>query len=345
MAAVVRGDEVGSRSARGIAHRTRETLMKKPYAIIGGIALALSVIPPAAPAGPLRDALMQRRAAQGQGHDAMFGVEGEREPANLPIGIRVVRDVSYGSDPRQRFDVYAPTQAHDAPVILLVHGGAWMFGDKAALGVIENKVARWVPRGIIVVSIDYRMLPEAPVLQQARDVARALAFAQYHASSWGGDPRRFILMGHSAGAHLVSLVSAEPSLAREQGASPWLGTVALDSAAYDVARIMKGSHLRFYDRVFGNDPSVWAAVSPKQQLEARIAPFLAVCSSKREDSCPQARDFVAKADSFGTRAQLLEEDRTHEEINEDLGTASDYTAQVEAFLGSLDPAVAKLLDH
>jgi len=319
--------------------------MKKLYAIIGGIALALSAMPQATQAGPLRDALMQRRAAQGQGQDGMLGVEGDRGLANLPAGIRIVRDVAYGNAARQRFDVYTPIRAHDAPVILLVHGGAWMFGDKAARGGIENKVSRWVPRGLIVISIDYRMLPEAAPLQQAQDVARALAFAQQHASSWGGDPRKFILMGHSAGAHLVSLVSAEPSLARGQGASPWLGTVALDSAAYDVARIMQGPHYRFYDRVFGNDPSAWAAASPKQQLDARIAPFLAVCSSQRRESCPQARDFVARAGAFGTRTQLLEEDKTHEEINKDLGSASGYTEQVEAFLRSLDPALANALDH
>jgi acetyl esterase/lipase len=313
--------------------------------MIASVALALSAMPQATQAGPLRDAFMQRRAAQGQGQDEMYANEGDREPTNLPAGIRIVRDVAYGNAAPQRFDVYAPMKAHDAPVILLVHGGAWMFGDKAARSVIENKVSRWVPRGIIVVSIDYRMLPEAPVLQQAQDVVRALAFAQQHASSWGGDPRKFILMGHSAGAHLVSLISAEPSLARGQGASLWLGTVALDSAAYDVARIMQGPHYRFYDRVFGNDPSAWATASPKQQLGGRIAPFLAVCSSQRLESCPQARDFVARADAFGTRTQLLEVDKTHEEINKDLGTASDYTEQVEAFLRSLDPALANALDH
>jgi len=318
-----------------------------PHFACAVIAAVLATTVASANAGALRDALMQRRAAQGQGQgeESLFGAGGDRGQANLPAGIRIVRDVAYGNAARQRFDVYAPMQAHDAPVILLVHGGAWMFGDKSARGVIENKVSRWVPRGIIVVSIDYRMLPEAPVPQQAQDVAKALAFAQRHASSWGGDPRKFILMGHSAGAHLVTLVSAEPSLAREQGASPWLGTVALDSAAYDVARLVQGPHYRFYDRVFGSDPAAWAAASPKQQLEARIAPFLAVCSSQRRESCPQARDFVAKAESFGTRTQLLEEDKSHEEINKELGADAGYTAQVEAFLRSLDPSIAELLGH
>jgi len=316
---------------------------KQTKARVAGILFACIAIGMSAQAGPLRDAIMQRRAAQGQ--DGAFDEQGDGSPATLPAGIRIVRDVAYGSDPRQRFDVYAPMQAHDAPVILLVHGGAWMLGDKTARNVIENKVGRWVPRGIIVISVDYRMLPEAPPLQQAQDVAHALAFAQQQAASWGGDRNRFILMGHSAGAHLVSLISAEPSLATGQGASPWLGTVALDSAAYDVAEIMRGQHRRFYDRVFGNDPSVWAAASPAQQLQARGVPFLAVCSSQRQDSCPQAQRFVARASSFGTRTQVLEEPMTHEEINKNLGTASDYTTQVEAFLRSLDPTVASALDR
>ena len=62
--------------------------------------------------------------------------------------------------------------------------------------------------GIIFVSVDYRMLPQQDALAQADDVARALAFAQSRARSWGGDPGKFILMGHSAGAHLVALLAA-----------------------------------------------------------------------------------------------------------------------------------------
>ena len=72
---------------------------------------------------------------------------------------RVVRNVHYGSDIRQRFDVYAPADAKGAPVIFMVHGGGWAYGDKSARGVTENKVKRWVPRGFIVLSPPYRLLP------------------------------------------------------------------------------------------------------------------------------------------------------------------------------------------
>ena len=65
----------------------------------------------------------------------------------LPAGVRLLRDVAYGSDREQRMDVYLPPpaklQAESAPVILMVHGGAWRVGDKAHRPVIENKVARW----------------------------------------------------------------------------------------------------------------------------------------------------------------------------------------------------------
>lgn len=255
--------------------------------------------------------------------------------APLPAGTRVARDVAYGSDPRQRFDVYAPAGAHDAPVILMVHGGGWRRGDKSMSNVVANKVAYWVPRGVVVISVNYRMLPDTPPLEQARDVARALSLAQRRVAEWGGAPDRFVLMGHSAGAHLVSLLAAEPQLAREQGARPWRGTVSLDSASLDVVQTMNGRHFRLYDEAFGSNPADWLAASPLQQMHAAPAPFLAVCSSRRQDSCPQAHTFVAKVRSLGGRGDVLEEDLSHEEINANLGAPSEYTTRVDAFLRSV----------
>ena len=277
-------------------------------------------------------------AAPAQPHQA----QATQQP--LPPGVRAIRNVAYGPGALERFDVYLPLlPVNDAPVIFMVHGGAWRFGDKSARGVVQNKVAHWVPRGVIVISVDYPMLPDTPPLQQARDLGMALAAAQRDATQWGGDPHKFVLMGHSAGAHLVALISAEPSLATSQGALPWLGTVALDSAAYNVATIMQSRHLGLYDRAFGSDPAAWAAVSPIAQLQTGIAPFLAVCSSRRADSCGQAQAFAAKARGLGTRVQVLPEDLSHEEINATLGEPSSYTTAVDRFLASLDPALATRL--
>ncbi len=278
-----------------------------------------------------------------QAQTARQWIEGAKS-ATLPPGITVVRDVAYGSDPRQHFDVYAPAHAAHAPVILMVHGGGWRRGDKAMRGVIGNKIARWLPRGFIVISTNYRMRPDTAPLQQAQDVARALALAQGRAAEWGGDAGRFILIGHSAGAHLVALLSAEPALATAQGARPWLGTISLDSGSLNVVQTMQARHFPLFDEAFGADPAVWQASSPYQQMKARIVPFLAVCSSRRLESCPQAHAFVRKAESFGSRASVLEEDLSHGEINQQLGLPADYTLAVEQFMRTLDPAVARRLD-
>lgn len=275
---------------------------------------------------------------------SLAGLLPERQ-AEARTGSPVLSDIPYGTDQRQRFDVHGAGRGQAAPVILLVHGGGWAGGDKAARAVVQNKVARWLPRGLILVSVNYRLLPDAGPLEQAGDVALALSKAQVLAESWGGDPNRFILMGHSAGAHLVALLAASPDLALKQGARPWLGTVALDSAAFDVEPIMRARHPRLYDRAFGQDPAYWRATSPLQVLEPGGAPLLAVCSTRRDDPCPQARIFAAQAARLGRSVRVLEQDLSHRAINQELGLPGDYTRAVEAFLRSLDPSLEALLTN
>jgi acetyl esterase/lipase len=269
--------------------------------------------------------------------------------AGLGLGLAgraetlVRKNVAYGPDEEQRFDVYAPPLAKGAPAILMVHGGGWQIGDKDMRRVVDNKLARWLPKGFVFITVNYRLLPKAGPLDQARDVARALAVAQEKAASWGADRNRFILMGHSAGAHLIALLASKPELAAEQGASPWLGSVLLDSGALDVPFIMGNRHLPLYDRAFGKDPAYWQAVSPFHQLARAGTPLLAICSSQRRIACPEAQRFVAKANSLGTRAAVLEQDLSHGQINETLGEESKYTTAVEAFMRSLDKGIAQAL--
>ena len=245
---------------------------------------------------------------------------------------REFHDIPYGPDTLQRFDVYAPADAHDAPVIFIVHGGGWRIGDKAMRRMVENKVSYWVPKGYVFISINYRMLPAADPLEQARDVARALATAEEKAGTWGGDRRKFILMGHSAGGHLVALLATSSQFATELRGATWRGAVLLDSAALDVVRAMRRPHLPLYDDAFGRSPSFWRRASPSEQLHRRTEPLLAVCSIPRRVSCPQAFDFVAKVKSFGARASVLQENLSHEQINETLGEPSAYTLSVDRFI-------------
>ena len=81
--------------------------------------------------------------------------------AELPKGVTLRRDIAYGADPTQHIDAYLPPKPSHAPILFMVHGGGWRRGDKDNPGVVDNKVARWVPKGIIFVSVDYRMMPEA----------------------------------------------------------------------------------------------------------------------------------------------------------------------------------------
>jgi len=264
--------------------------------------------------------------------------------AAVPDGIKVLHDVAYGPAKLQTMDVYLPPKAKGAPIILMVHGGAWAFGDKTNPQVYENKVARWVPRGFIFVSINYPMVPDSNPVQQADDVARAMAAVQKAAPGWGGDPDSLILMGHSAGAHLVSLLNADPSRAAKLGVKPWLGTVSLDSGALDVPSIMKvPNHFGFYDKAFGSDPAFWKESSPIDHLTKDGPPWLGVCNSDRPASCGPNQIYAAKATALGLTVEVLPEPMRHSEINRELGKPSGYTDAVEGFMASLDPDVNALL--
>lgn len=296
--------------------------------LVGAALIAVTAVLAAQPADAqrLRDRIAARMAERAEARAAT---------APAPDGVEVDRDIAYGGDKAQTFDVYRPKAAKGAPIVVMAHGGGWRIGDKAMGRVVDNKV-RWLSsQGVIFVSINYRMLPQTGVAEQAADVARAVAAVQAKAESWGGDPGKVVLMGHSAGAHLVALLTAEPALAAQQGVKPWRGAVALDSAAMDVPAIMEAKHFKLYDDAFGHDPIVWRALSPLHQMKAAPVPMLLVCSSRRADSCPQAKGLADKAVSLGGKASVLPEDLSHGEINAQLGEPGGYTQAVQRFIESI----------
>lgn len=301
-------------------------------------ALALAVLPSvfAQSDAPATTPRRFERLRQAMAGDLEDGSNQDRAARGAPRGTRLIPDIPYGPDPAQRFDVYVSAQAPaglaPAPVVFFVHGGGWARGDKTNARVVEPKFAHWVEQGYVVISANYRLLP-TPVAQQADDVAAAIAFAQSQAGLWGGDAKRFILAGHSAGAHLVALVAAGARTATRP--LPWRGAVLLDSAAFDVPTLMTHRHFGLYDRAFGSDRATWAALSPTVQLARATPPMLAVCSSRRQESCGQAERFATKANGLGAKVRVLREALSHMEINATLGAASDYTSQVDAFIASV----------
>ena len=258
-------------------------------------------------------------------------------PFELPPGARACLDLAYGADPAQTYDLYLPQRIDGAPIFVMVHGGGWSRGDKALWRSVRNKVGCWVGRGYVLASLNYRMLPAAGPVEQADDVAAALAHLQTQAAASGADRSRTLLVGHSSGAHLAALVAADPRIGARAGATPCVATIAIDSAAYDVAAIMSGWHLGLYDRAFGADPHAWRLASPLHRLDAGLrAPLLAVCSSRRSDSCPQASVFAASAaDLGGAQVSVLPVDLTHGELNDLLGAPGKYTDAVLAFIDAV----------
>jgi arylformamidase len=248
---------------------------------------------------------------------------------------QIQRDFPYGNDPAQAMDIYYRSGLHGAPIILMVHGGGWARGDKAATNVVVNKVNHWVPRGYIFISINYRLLPAANPLEQANDVALAIAVAQRNAAYWGGDPTRLILMGHSAGGHLAALLASDPTIAAQAGAAPWKGTICLDSAGYDLVQLMQGPHLPLYDEAFGSNPDFWKNASPFYRLIGTPQPVLAVFSARRPGAALQTMDYIKKIQAVGARGAALPERLSHEDIDRNLGRPGDYTRRVDRFIESL----------
>jgi acetyl esterase/lipase len=254
------------------------------------------------------------------------------DPGTIVPGA-TLKTFAYGSSPAEAIDVYAPPNAHGAPVIVMVHGGGWRIGDKSSPGVVGNKMTHWLPQDYILVSVNYGLLPDVKVDAQADAIARSVAYVETHAAEWGGDGNKLILMGHSAGAHLVALTSADPSVVIAQGGHAWRGTVVLDSAGLDVASVMNKRHPKLYDDAFGGDPAYWARLSPSERLKPGAVPMLLVCSTTRpDDSCGQSRAFAARIKAAGMDAPVLPEELTHMQIDDNLGKPGAYTDAVDAFI-------------
>lgn len=255
--------------------------------------------------------------------------------AQSPARHLAVQTQAYGADPQQQIDVYAPNhQRVGVPILVMVHGGGWRVGDKAHRAVIDQKLAYWRDqRGFVVVSVNYRLLP-TPVQAQLGDVAQALRYIQQHATTWGADPQQLILMGHSAGAHLVSLLSTMPTwLPADQQPAPWRMTIALDSAAYDMVALMQRPHLRLYDQAFGQHRTDWQQLSPIHQVHQAVMPMLLVCSSRRADqACQQATEFAHHAQTWGSVVRVLPVDLSHRQINQQLGRNVTYSQAVDQWI-------------
>jgi arylformamidase len=236
----------------------------------------------------------------------------------------VIKDISYGSDIRQKFDIYVPRKKIiNAPILFLVHGGAWMSGDKASARMVVNKVNYWSEKGFIVVSTGYRLAPHVSINTQFKDVIQAINRAQSMAHEWGGDKNKFILIGHSSGAHLLMLLKPEDILVKPKA------IIGLDTAGFDISEIMSRHHQKFYDIAF-SDKDKWKELSPINV--ASNFNYLLVCSEPSKLWCKQALKFSSQVIENGGIVKHINVKLNHNEVNEKLGENSSYTENVNDFI-------------
>jgi len=141
-------------------------------------------------------------------------------PESAWDGVTIQRDISYGRDALHKLDIYAAEQGGAGrPVLLFVHGGGFVRGDKHGAFYPDN-IPLWAAKqGMVGVSINYRLAPGHPWPAAAQDLKAAIAWVRANIAEHGGDPSRIVLWGHSAGANHVADYVAHPQLRGSEAAA------------------------------------------------------------------------------------------------------------------------------
>ncbi len=249
----------------------------------------------------------------------------------------VIRGVSIGGG--LKADIYTPSKGprrlfsfarRKAPVIIYVHGGGWIRGTRAKVYRLPKFAT---DRGYMLVSIDYRPVPNTNIDGQVSDVTRGIRWVQRNIRGYGGNPKKIVIMGHSAGSHLVAMIAAKGAI---KGLS---GVISNDVQAYDMIAYggMRGSLPRVYAAAFGSSPGNWARWSPVTYVRKRsgFPPFLIMHSGGNITARRRtlSRGFAAELRRRGARVTLFDGRRyTHGAIMSRIGTSHEVTRAVERFL-------------
>jgi acetyl esterase/lipase len=224
------------------------------------------------------------------------------------------KNVAYGPKATQKLDVYVPDPALVAkpeggyPTLIFVHGGSWNSGNKE---LYAPAAQRLMPYGIAVVVVGYTLHPEATYRQQTTDMAQAMAWTLDHVGEFGGDPKRVVAGGHSAGAHLTALaLMDEQWLGAEGGhtASEVCGYVGL-SGPYDITAQMaferaNGRPGELLKAVFEGGAN-FANASPITYARPGLPPAL-IIHGDQDETVPVgvAESFHAALQSSGAQSEL-----------------------------------------
>ncbi len=250
----------------------------------------------------------------------------------------VKRDIPY-ADPaheRQVLDVYSPAGAKNLPVVFWIHGGGWQGGDKTA---VQLKPQVFVDKGFVFVATNYRLLPSVEMETIFRDVAKSLGWVHKHIAEHGGDPKRILVMGHSAGAQLAALVCIDDRYLKAEGVpfSVLKGCVPVDGDTYDVPAIIETAETRRrvhgqpqakfgHREKFGNTAEKHRDFSAVTHVaeDKHIPPFLILHVADHPDNAAQAQRLGTVLKDAGLPVTVFGAKETnHTKINENLGLPDD----------------------
>jgi len=206
--------------------------------------------------------------------------------------VKVVRNVDYVGDGLRahRLDIIRRRvdPPDGAPVLVYIHGGAWVIGDKREQGLpLLHELAR---RGWVTVTINYRLSPRATWPDHIVDCKRAVVWVREHIAEYGGDPGFIAVSGGSAGGHLSSLLALTPgdgdfqpgfegADAAVDACIPFYGvydmTAGRGGPRYD-AGLLALLERRVFKRRLADDPAVFEAASPLHRVNPDAPPFFVV---------------------------------------------------------------------
>ena len=265
------------------------------------------------------------------------GQEEAKPPIVLAANTVVTHDIHYTDktdDKLRTLDVYAPKGVTGAPVFVFIHGGGWSKRDKDEVG---SQPKLFNSAGIIVVSVNYRLVPAIRHPENVQDIAAGIAWISKNIAKYGGDSNKIVLMGHSAGSHLAALVATDGRYlaAHELRRNKLRGVVTLDGSAFDIPdRIKNGSEQIAENcrKAFGEQEEVQLDGSPIKHIEGQIpvAPFLLAYLKEGSLNHSQSRKFAELVERTGGKAKLIHitDGKTHQALCDDLGAENDQAGPI-----------------
>lgn len=212
------------------------------------------------------------------------------KPNGLNHKVKVYANIKYLENPADRdrkheLDLYIPVDSEHFPTVIFVHGGGWRSGDKNYTYDLYGNVGKaFAEKGIGCAIINYRLAPDYTHPAQIEDVTAAFAWLKRNIARYSGDPDRLFLAGHSAGAHLISLLVSDESYLEQKGLTVGSvrGVIAI-SGLYDLTEGMAGlgkiPEMLYIEPAFGKDEQGLKDASPIFHIHPGGPPFLLIVAS------------------------------------------------------------------